>query len=222
MFVEPDASVRLLVAGRQVILASPRIRAPQILDDRIVDRYCSVVTCRLPPPPATTTAGIGDIATPGAADDPAQRVRPPPGPPGVDGVWSFGDRQGPVLQTSAGIHFAFRDAEELQRRKRVCLTLVHELQLLERQLRYFRSRGVLVEWPALVVAADAASGRARVVLNRLGHSVLLDLPTLMRATYALDTVKPWLIARVEDRRVQMPPLPAERLLAGLPEAPPVP
>lgn len=200
VFVEPFGEVRLRIDGRQTMLSEPRSgpRGAGALSERIAARYCRMARC---PDAQAMPARVGETTAPPRAP--------------AAGTWSFAARRGPVLQTSAGLHFQFPDQAQLQRRKRICLKLVEELEHLQATLRRQRDRGQLIEWSQLRLAPDPASGRQRVVLNHYGHWLHLDLPTLARAEALLAAVRPWLAARVEQRRVQMPPLEADRLLAGL-------
>ncbi|MGE0387939.1 MAG: hypothetical protein AB7Q97_24705 [Gammaproteobacteria bacterium] len=220
IFVDPSSAIRLSIGERQVILSSPRLLDPEPFEDRIRERFCELADCQAiadndagmnagtGPRAGSPAAGMGDESagpyTDGAAD-----------PPGVGAVWSFGDRHGPVLQTSAGIQFEFRSNDDLLRKRHLCLTLVAELQTLAQNLHYHRARGIVIDWKVLRLVPDPPSGRQRVLLNGLGQSLVLDLPLLQQAHQALEMVKPWLAARADDLPAQMPPIPAERVLAGL-------
>ncbi|MCC7410436.1 MAG: hypothetical protein IT495_02205 [Gammaproteobacteria bacterium] len=214
IYIEPYGSLRLRLDGRQVIISHPRMLEPDPLAARIAMRFCEMAGCA-----DALRRADRDGAAPALAGDAGSATAPAaglaPAVPRVDATWSFSERLGPVLQTSAGLHFSFRDTEDLKRRKQVCLTLVHEIEELERALTMYRDRGLLIEWSQLRISPDSASGNQRVIVNHYGHSLVLHLPTLQRATRALDTVRPWLAARVEHRPVQMPPIEADRILAGL-------
>jgi hypothetical protein len=197
IYVEPIDTVRLRIDDTQVMLTSPRIIDSTPFDERIVQRYCADNDCEV----LRAAEAARPIAS-AAADD--RRA-----------TWTFSDRGGTVLQTESGIHFAFADTVELQSRKRLCLDFVGELELLARHLQYHRGRGVPIDWNLLRIGADAPSGEQRVLLNRYGQSILLPLPILERARQGLEVVKPWLMAQADGRRVQMAPIPAQRLLAGL-------
>jgi len=173
VLVDPGQQLRLVMGADSVILESPRLGDPHTLERRIFERYCRIAACP-------------DLEAWFQARDDDYRRR-------LWATWSFGAGQPPLLETSAGLHFRFRDRTAMDGRKAACLALLAALEGAAGRLGWFRDHGVPVDWGRVHVARLPASGLAAVVINRDGDYLPLELAyrPLPRGPIAA-----WLRARV--------------------------
>jgi len=190
----------LIVDGNPVLLSGPRASDRAMLEQRVLERFCSRNYCddlledHLPQAAASVTR------------------EPPPS-------WRFSDQGGPVCTSGTGLELQFRSASDLRRKRELCTQVVAELNSLITALRDSISNGKPVDWEYLAMHPDSGTDLQRVVLNAGGDYLLLPLPSLSGAQQFFKASLPWVAARVEDRRYNLVILNAEEKL-GLSTAEP--
>lgn len=192
---ERDAeTVYLIVDGNPVLLSGPRTSDKAMLDQRVVERFCSRNYCddlfedELPHATALAT------------------LESPP-------LWRFSDQGGPVCASGNGLELQFRSASDLRQKREICTRVVAELNSLITALRGSVSDGKPVEWNYLAIHPDAGTDLQRVMFNAGGDYLLLSLPSLSSLQQFFRAALPWVAARVEDRRYNLVILNAEEKLA---------
>ena len=193
-------TVYLIVDGEPVLLSGPRASDRAMLEQRVLERFCSRNYCddlfedHLPQVAASVTR------------------EPPP-------LWRFSDQGGPVCTSGSGLELQFRSASDLRRKREICTHVVAELNSLITALRDSISDGKPVEWAHLAIHPDSGTDLQRAVFNAAGDYLLLPLPSLSGAQQFFTASLPWVAARVEDRRYNLVILNAEEKL-GLSTAEP--
>jgi hypothetical protein len=191
----PDSrTVYLIVDGSPVLLSGPRTGEQALLEQRVVEHFCSRNYC--------DDLLEGERFAPAVAE-PAD-TQPP--------LWRFSDLGGPVCASGDGLELQFRDATDLGRKREVCTQLVTELRTLVAALRTSVASGTHIDWPRLSVTPDLYTGKQRLVLNAAGDSLPLSTPYLENAAAILKAVVPWLAAKVDDRQYNLVILNAETKL----------
>ena len=175
--VDRQRQVHLFIGSQAVTLDSPYLNRSVRLGDRIQQSYCLVEYCAV-------AGAVGAEGLP-------------------YGVWSFGDAQGAVLSTTAGIQCAFLDVRDKDHKERLCRQLAGELQTLVEALYGHQRGGHLIEWQHLAVRKTGLVVRERVMLDGRGQSLPLDLPTLGRFGTLPQSVRDWLRRRVEGGRPEL-------------------
>jgi hypothetical protein len=198
---ERDAeTVYLIVGGSPVLLNGPRTSDRAMLEQRVLERFCSRNYCddlfedELPHAPASAT----------------QESAP---------LWRFSDQGGPVCASGDGLELQFRNASDLEHKREICKRVVAELNSLITALRINISDGKPVEWNYLAIDPDPGTDLQRVIFSAAGDYLLLSLPSLSGAQRFFRASLPWVAARVEDKRYNLVILNAEDKLA-LPTAEP--
>ena len=201
--IGPDRIVQLIVAGTPVMLSGPRPSAQAALEQRVLDRYCSLHLCE--------PAAIAGVSGPAVATTVSG-----PMPEGDAGGthWSFSPA-GPVCATADGLEFQFENADELRRKRNVCTALVTELNRLADALVEQSASGVAVDWNALAIAAGGDGELYRITLNAGGAEIFLRIPALASLPELVSMVRPWLAARVQGQRYHLVILNAGRQMAPL-------
>jgi len=199
--IERDAeTVYLIVDGSPVLLNGPRVSDRAMLEQRVVERFCSRNYCddlfEDELPRATALATLAS-------------------PP----LWRFSDQGGPVCASGNGLELQFRSASDLRQKREICTRVVAELNSLVTALRGSVGDGKPVDWNYLAIHPDPGTDLQRVIFNAAGDYLLLSLPSLSGAEQFFRASLPWVAARVEDKSYNLVILNAEEKL-GLPAAEP--
>jgi len=198
---ERDAeTVYLIVDGSPVLLSGPRASDRAMLEQRVLERFCSRNYCDdlFEDAPAQSTVSATPQSSP---------------------LWRFSDQGGPVCASGDGLEIQFRSAADLGHKREICSRMVAELNSLITALRVGISDGKPVEWSYLAIDPDPGADLQRVVFNAARDYLLLSLPSLSGAPQFFRASLPWVAARVEDKRYNLVILNAEEAL-GLPAVEP--
>ena len=194
--IGPGNHLYLIVEGRPVLLDGPRPGQQRDLEQRVVERFCSLNLCD-----QHMDAFASQSATPGLRDAPP--------------VWSFSQRAGPSCVTADGLEFQFRDTQNLSAKRQACAQVVAELNLLASEIRGQQDLGVRIDWNALSIRRLPGPFPHRVILNTEGQHLQLSLPALAANPDIFSLVRPWLAARVTGGDYHLVVINAERLLGPL-------
>jgi hypothetical protein len=194
--ISPGNHLYLIVDGQPVLVDGPKPREQRDLEQRVIERFCSLNLC---------DQLIAEFATLSSA--PGLRAAPP--------VWSFSQQAGPICATDDGLEFQFRDTQNLSEKREACAQVVAELNLLAAEIRGQQDLGVRVDWNTLSVRRLPGPFPHRVVLNADGEHLQLSLPVLAAIPDIFALVRPWLAARVAGSHYHLVVINAERLLAPL-------
>lgn len=180
--LDGPGTVRLIIDGRNVILAGPRIDGPDVLEARIVERACLYWVCSLP---VLSGAQGADGYTDGAeTETPTWRA---------GGSWSFAQNRGPEYVTANGLHFRFADMQALQKKEAASRALASDLTTVAEVAGYLAQQGWPIEWDFLRLG-PASGGQHTLLLNAFGDSVSIDVHDARRLADALPPARDWLRA----------------------------
>lgn len=181
----PDAqTLYVIVDGSPVLLTGPRVNENTLLEQRVLERFCSRNDCNDLIGDRQHEASVGGHSESAA-------------------LWRFNDPAGPVCASGDGLELQFRNDSKLQEKREACAQIIAELNVLANRLRSTIRRGKTVDWNRLVIQATSGTDLQRVVLNGEGDYVLMSLPSLQRAHTLFVQTLPWLAARVGDKRYNL-------------------
>lgn len=178
--VLPGGQVQMMVRGKVTIIGGPRPQQEAALEFLIVEHFCSRYHCE------RLLAGFE--ATPVRQE-----------PTDTEPRWIFSDQGGPTCTTVGGLALRFSDTSRLRQKRAVCQQLTDELEHLVSQLARQQRQGVVVDWARLEVAGSLPGLGLRLQLNRARDSLLIEAPLLAAHPGLLQSLRPWLQARAEQR-----------------------
>lgn len=195
--IGPEDGLYLIVAGRPVVVSSPRMQEQAAFEQRVITRFCELNLC-------------DDLL-----DEPAATTAPAYAPPAGSNTarWSFSQQAGPVCGTADGLEFQFLNMENLGPKREACARVVAELNTLAAAIAQQVAGGIRVDWNALAIGTRPGAEEQTVILNGEGDFLRLALPTLAGRQELLAIVRPWLAARANGQRFALVVLHAGRLLA---------
>jgi hypothetical protein len=194
--IGPENIVYLKVAGKLVMVSSPRVRQQATFEQRVTERFCSRYRCE---------ELIAEYEPP----QPVQRAR------ASAPVWSFSQRAGPSCGTDDGLEFQFRNTENLRQKRKACSQIISELNTLATTIARHESRGIRIDWIRLVISPLPGRGQHRVSLNGDGDSIQVPVPALAVTSKLFTRVRPWLAAKVKGTSYRLVVINADRLMAPL-------
>lgn len=180
-------SIAISVAGRMVMLTHPRYAQQRALEQNILTEFCSQHACDVmfETSPQRSTLPVMTAT-----------VRPD---------WNFTE-QG-YLCSHQGIRLTFRPGGELRRQRQACTAIIQELMRLHDEIAWQLRHSVKVSWQEIALFKTPRGIGHRVQLNRVGDSILLDLPLLEQNVALLQEAALWLQKRLEllreDARLEL-------------------
>jgi len=194
--IGPEGSLYLIVAGRPVVASSPRMREQSAFEQRVIARFCELNRCE------------------GLLDEPVATAAPAylPEVSSADVQWAFSQQAGPVCDSGDGLEFQFFTMENLGAKRAACGRVVAELGALAAAVTREVAGGIRVDWNRFVIQ-HLPDGEEQVILNGEGDYLRLALPTLVARQELVDTVRPWLAAKVNGQRYSLVVINAGRMLA---------
>jgi hypothetical protein len=182
--------ILLLIDGRPLWVAWPRITAQARLERELAAEFCRHHDC--------------------ARDHETGSGRAFPEPAGVQGHWALSQRHPPAWETADGLRCEFADLEGRGAKEATCRAIVADLHALAAVLREASRGGERVQWEHLSLQADSGVGQHRVAVNERGDYVQASVPALAANPVDWHAAGRWLQARVQGRPMTATVLPATR------------
>ncbi len=181
IIADQPGPVQLLSGEFLLPIVSPRIAKPEQLENDIVQAFCDAYACEVE-----------------ALEDP---VEPAP-PPAPRSGWSFRAGFGSTYQSVDGLNFMFSNVRRKAIKEQVSLRISNQLRLLGEALARAERQGRRVDWRYLKLLPGARGDDQRVVLSAGAAPLRVALPDLALAESVLEIAKPWLKARLENKRIE--------------------
>jgi hypothetical protein len=176
--VAPHHQLLLLIDGRPLWIAWPRLSAQRRLEQELAAEFCRRQEC------------------PGPADeDPATLALQPP--VGVEGKWTLSQFHPPTWESAEGVRCEFPDFTRLGERERVCRDLIADLQLLAAALRLALQGGERIQWSRISMHPARVGTEHRITVNDQGDYLAVFVPALASQSVDWREARRWLEARVK-------------------------
>jgi len=224
----PDG-VRLIIDGENVIIASPRLDAPERLEAAIVAEACLYLPCQTGDParaiaaspdgfPGGTPPGSADVVREpfGPADEPAARTWPRLAVSATtlpSGAWYRLEGGGATYRSANGLNFQFREpAARQEALAALCERIAADFERLAAALAHAESQRWPLAWEFLRLG-PALEGEQSVIINPLGDAFLLPLAEPAILDRLLPAAQAWLLRRARGETSQQYFPEADRLLS---------
>ena len=186
--------VLLMIDGRPLWVAWPRLSAQNRLEQQVIEQFCQRHAC-VPVGDFASVSGVDGV------DDSANvrsRVAASPAS-AVRGSWVFGQRQAPAWQTADGLRCEFTDLSARAAKEARCQAIANDLQILATALRDWVQRGESVTWSVLKIRADPFGGPPRLTLHAEGPELISNLSALTDPAIDWPAARSWLQLRASGR-----------------------
>jgi len=168
-------NVLLFIGSKPVVIDGPSESANRMVERNIVQAFCRLYDCA-----AYFLDGGPQVVQ-------HTRQKTP-----VSGDWLFTGLAKVRYRTSVGLIFEFDSSAKRPAKKKACLRLIVELELLAAELINIDRLGVVVDWDTMAIENRSNAALSRVLLNQQGHFLKLSLPLLGRYKDLLPGLLPWL------------------------------
>ncbi|TVP92736.1 MAG: hypothetical protein EA347_01435 [Thioalkalivibrio sp.] len=177
LHTDRHGQVLLLIDGRPLWVAWPRVAGQNRLEREVVAEFCRRHAC--------PSAESADATQPAA----------------VQGGWVLSQGRPPGWETVDGLRCEFPDLSSRGEREATCRALATDLYALAAALREAARRGGRIEWRHLALDTGPAQARQRVVVTEGGDYLSVAVPALAGNPVDWTEVRRWLRARTEGRSV---------------------
>jgi hypothetical protein len=176
--IDSTGELQMLVNGQPYILNSPQIAKPHVLDERIINRLCSMRYC--------------DPALLAVQEARFKRTII------IEAAWDIREGEPPVYMTKDGLYFLFTDLENRSKKQIALLKIIKEIKFIAATLKDAKAKGVPLEWESISIKPFLGSYDYRIALNPFGDTVYIHLPELHQVRDWQVEFMPWIRARVEE------------------------
>jgi hypothetical protein len=175
--VDPHNQVILMIDGRPLWIAWPRITAGSRLERELAAEFCRRQEC-----PGKVLEGAGAHAE---------------APSGAPGSWVISQFKPPSWQGPDGVQCEFSDASRLSEKERVCQDVVADLHVLAAALRAAWQAGEHISWPHVALRAGTVGGQHLIAVSARGDYIAVYVPALAAQPVDWPEAARWLQAQLE-------------------------
>ena len=182
LYIEEYGEPTIVIDGKPYILTAPDLKKPGLLYTAIVKQLCAKEICRQ------------DIEKQDSEKDKIKIV--------INAEWKISATEQPEFFSEDGLHFVFNDLKDRKKKQKICLQIMRELRLISESLMDISSKGVLIDWDVLELELISGSYGHKVVINRFGDSLAIELIYLGQLKMFLAETIPWMQARIKGQTTQ--------------------
>ena len=175
--LDRHSQILLLIDGRPLWVAWPRLSARSRLERELATQFCLRHEC----PPDLLEGAAARAVAPSAAP----------------GTWRLVQLQPPTWESADGINCEFGDYSRLGEKERSCRDLVADMHALAAALRAALRDGAHVEWSQVSLRPGTNGGQHRVTVNQHDDYIVVYLPVLATQQVDWREARRWLQARVD-------------------------
>ena len=117
-------------------------------------------------------------------------------------AWKLSATEQPEFFSEDGLHFVFNDLKDRKKKQKICLQIMRELRIISESLMDISSKGVSIDWDVFELELISGSYGLKVVINRFGDSLAIELIYLGELKMLLAETIPWMQARIKGQTPQ--------------------
>ncbi len=182
LYIEEYGEPTIVIDGKPYILTSPDLKKSGLLYTNIVEQLCTKEICGQ------------DIKKQDSEKDKIKIV--------INAEWKISATEQPEFFSEDGLHFVFNDLKDRKKKQEICLQIMRELRLISDTLIDISSKGVSIDWDVLELEHISGSYGHKIIINRYGDSLAMELVYLGRLEMLLTGTIPWMQARIKGQAFQ--------------------
>lgn len=188
--MDPHNQILLLIDGRPLWVAWPRISAQPRLERELAAQFCRRHDCAWNHEDGSAYAALQ--------------------PSGIGGQWVLSQQRPPAWEAADGLRCEFADLADRGAKETICRAVMADLHALAVVLREASRGGADIQWGHLSLQEDAGVGKHRVTVNERGDYVQVKIPALAANPVDWSAAGRWLQARIQGQPVAATVLRATR------------
>ncbi len=182
LYIEEYGEPTIVIDGKPYILTTPDLKKSGLLYTAIVEQLCRKIICG------------EDIKKQDSEKDKLRIV--------INAEWKMSESEDPEYYSESGLHFVFNDLKDRKKKQEISLQLMRELRLISDSLIEISNKNISIDWDVLKLELISGSYGYKVVINRFGDSLALELIYLGKLNMILTDSIPWMQARIKGQDFQ--------------------
>jgi len=182
LYIEQYGAPTIVIDGKPYILTTPDLKKSGLLYTAIVEQLCRKEICG------------EDIKKQDNEIDKLRIV--------INAEWKISETDKPEYYSEDGLYFVFDDLKDRKKKQKICLQIMRELGLISESLMDISNKGVSIDWDVLQLEHISGSYGYKLIINRFGDSLAMELIYLGQIDTLLSETIPWIQARLKDEPYQ--------------------
>jgi len=178
LYIEEYGAPTIVVDGKPYILTTPDLKKSGLLYTAIIEQLCTKEICG------------EEIKKQDSEKDKIRIV--------INAEWKISETENPEYYSEDGLHFVFNDLKNRKKKQEISLQIMRELRLISESLIEIFNKSVSIDWDVLRIEHISGSYGHKIIINRFGDSLAMELVYLGQLNMLLAETIPWMQARLKD------------------------
>jgi len=178
LYIEEYGEPTIVIDGKPYILTTPNLKKSGLLYTTIVEQLCRKEICG------------EDIKKQDSGKDKIRIV--------INAEWKISETENPEYYSEDGLHFIFNDLKGRKKKQDISLHIMRELSLILESLMEVSNKNISIDWDVLRLEHISGSYGYKLIINRFGDSLAMELVYLGRIDTLLTETIFWMQARLKD------------------------
>ncbi len=178
LYIEEYGEPTIVVDEKPYILTTPDLKKSGLLYAAIVEQLCRKEVCG------------EDIKKQDNEQDKFRIV--------INAEWKISETENPEYYSEDGLHFVFNDLKDRKKKQEICLQIMRELRLISESLMEVSNKGISIDWDVHRLELISGSYGYKLIINRFGDSLAVELVYLGQLNTLLSETIPWMQSRLKD------------------------
>jgi hypothetical protein len=178
LYIEEYGEPTIVVDGKPYILTTPDLKKSGLLYAAIVEQLCRREICG------------EDIKKQDSGKDKIRIV--------INAEWKMSETENPEYYSEDGLYFVFNDLKDRKKKQEISLQIMRELKLISESLMDVSNKNISIDWDVLRLEHISGTYGYKLIINRFGDSLAMELIYLGQLEILLTETIPWMQARLRD------------------------
>lgn len=193
LYIEEYGEPTIVIDGKPYILTTPDLKKSGLLYTAIVEQLCRKEVCG------------EEIKRQDSEKDKLRIV--------INAEWKISETENPEYYSEDGLHFVFNDLKDRKKKQEISLQIMRELRLISESLIEISNKNISIDWDVLRLEHIFGSYGYKLIINRFGDSLAMELVYLGRIDKLLAGTITWLQALLKGEPYQQRFDPADDLIS---------
>ena len=182
LYIEEYGEPTIVIDGKPYILTTPDLKKSGLLYTAIVEQLCRKEVCG------------EEIKKQDNEKDKLRII--------IKAEWKISETENPEYYSEDGLHFVFNDLKERKKKQEISLQIMRELRLISDSLIEISNKNISIDWEVLKLEHISGSYGYKLIINRFGDSLAMELVYLGQLNMLLPDSIPWMQARIKGQAFQ--------------------
>jgi hypothetical protein len=182
LYIEEYGEPTIVIDGKPYILTTPDLKKSGLLYTAIVEDLCRKGIC------------LQNDETEEIENNKLRIV--------INAEWKIAAGAPPEYFSEDGLHFIFNDLKDRKKKQKICLQIMRELRLISESLMEISSKGISIDWDVFEIELISGSYGHKIIINRFGDSLAMELIYLGQMEMLLNETIPWMQGQMKGETYQ--------------------